>query len=349
MREDFLQFLIGERVLRFVKENLPNNVTYLDDVPCPHDNSKTCASSNATSYIGIPFYHHTLGVTLPISVNVRDENSGALIGSVKALWNASNIETKLGKSPALGDTGFLYAAAANSNTTYRLVVPMEMPESTPGLNPSWNKLSFFDKDLPLAGNSILRTGLENQNRSRSDPEFTQLASGTLFANTTARYTAAYSYINVANARWIIIAQMLTSEMATPISNIRTALMIALIGTFFGTLILSYPFSRALTNPILELLRTANALSEGNLSARVHLHCKRWFRDEIADVNLAFNSMAEQLSDQYGVLEKMVKERTKELEDARVTADEANAAKGSFLATITVCSLIFSHVVCLSIN
>ncbi|KAJ3056071.1 hypothetical protein HK097_008199 [Rhizophlyctis rosea] len=322
----------GERVLRFVNDPLPQNLTCPNDVPCPNDNTKTCTNSTRTSYIGIPFYRDIIGVSMPISVNVRDDNN-VIIGSVQALWNASSIEQKLGQTKYLGESGFMYGAAVNSETTYRLVVPLAMPSSTPGWDPTWNKFNSFDRDLPLSDNQILQTAIKNQNQS-SSPGFSPATIGNLMLNSSVRYAAAYSYINVSTAHWIIIAQILTAEMAVPIHALRNALVIALVATFLGTLILSYPFSRMLTTPILQLGKAATALSEGNLSARVQTKCKRWFQDEIVDVTTAFNSMAEQLSDQYGVLEKMVKERTKELEDAKVTADEANAAKGSFLATIT---------------
>lgn len=68
-------------------------------------------------------------------------------------------------------------------------------------------------------------------------------------------------------------------------------------------------ARALTNPILALTTTANAISQGDLSARANIKSS----DEIGLLATAFNSMTDQLQSILVGLEQRIYERTEELE------------------------------------
>lgn len=59
-----------------------------------------------------------------------------------------------------------------------------------------------------------------------------------------------------------------------------------------------------------------------------------FRDELTDLAETYNRMADELVKQYIHLEDRVKERTRELEEAKVQAENANEAKSLFIANIT---------------
>jgi osomolarity two-component system sensor histidine kinase SLN1 len=68
--------------------------------------------------------------------------------------------------------------------------------------------------------------------------------------------------------------------------------------------------------------------------RVKILEYRFFTDELVSLQYSFNRMADELEKQYTHLEDMVRERTKELEAARVQAEKANEAKSLFIANIT---------------
>lgn len=67
---------------------------------------------------------------------------------------------------------------------------------------------------------------------------------------------------------------------------------------------------------------------------VNIKTPKYFTDELVSLQHSFNRMADELDKQYLHLEDMVRERTKELESARVQAEYANEAKSQFIATIT---------------
>ncbi|ODV88697.1 hypothetical protein CANCADRAFT_127796 [Tortispora caseinolytica NRRL Y-17796] len=59
-----------------------------------------------------------------------------------------------------------------------------------------------------------------------------------------------------------------------------------------------------------------------------------FRDEFTDLTEAFNKMIDELFSQYSTLEFRVSERTRELEKAKLEAENANEAKTAFIANIS---------------
>lgn len=71
-----------------------------------------------------------------------------------------------------------------------------------------------------------------------------------------------------------------------------------------------------------------------IPARVKMRENRFFTDELMSLEYSFNRMADELEKQYTHLEDMVRDRTKELEAARVQAENANEAKSLFIANIT---------------
>lgn len=71
-----------------------------------------------------------------------------------------------------------------------------------------------------------------------------------------------------------------------------------------------------------------------IPARVQVREYKYFTDELVSLQYSFNSMADELEKQYTHLEDIVKERTKELEAARIQAENANEAKSAFIANIT---------------
>ncbi|KAF5096671.1 hypothetical protein D0Z03_001575 [Geotrichum reessii] len=71
-----------------------------------------------------------------------------------------------------------------------------------------------------------------------------------------------------------------------------------------------------------------------IPARVQVREYKYFTDELVSLQYSFNSMADELEKQYTHLEDIVKERTKELEAARIQAESANEAKSAFIANIT---------------
>jgi signal transduction histidine kinase len=132
-------------------------------------------------------------------------------------------------------------------------------------------------------------------------------------------SAAY----IPSSRWLVIAEQPRSESMRPVyaSLKRTA---ALMGAGLLTaLVVSYFLARRLARPILELRRGASQVASGDFSARIDVKTG----DEIEALATEFNHMADQLEDYTTGLERMVAEKTVQLE-------EANRHKSEFLANMS---------------
>ena len=94
-------------------------------------------------------------------------------------------------------------------------------------------------------------------------------------------------------------------------------------TFAVAIAIGLLMSRSITVPINRLKRMAEAISQGNLDAESH---KISGKDEIGQLAVTFDEMAGKLRDSYGGLERRVKERTLELEEAKNTLEQEVAER-----------------------
>lgn len=123
-------------------------------------------------------------------------------------------------------------------------------------------------------------------------------------------TIAISYLHT--LPWIIVYSRPTSVFVEGVQKeIRTNIIIVL-GALFIMSISTALIARSLTNPIIALAKVADAISQGDLSARSHIDST----DEIGVLASTFNRMAEELNQSFTVLETRVAERTTDLEIAR---------------------------------
>lgn len=133
--------------------------------------------------------------------------------------------------------------------------------------------------------------------------------------------------------WYMIYQVSNHAVTEPVRRLRTALICTWVATLVGAVVMSIPAAKMLVVDIVRMTKASSNISSGDLSARVPYR-HSWFPDEITQLAISFNDMADRLSNYYGVLEQKVRERTIELEDAKIRADAASATKSAFLATIT---------------
>ncbi len=117
------------------------------------------------------------------------------------------------------------------------------------------------------------------------------------------------------------------------------LIIALFtGLFVVTgIILAYMLAKNMSKPIQELAEHARGIGEGDFQHRVMVNRD----DEIGFLAKTFNTMTQQLEnknkallDAHNLLGQRVEERTRELEIAKIRAEEANRAKSNFLANMS---------------
>ncbi len=130
--------------------------------------------------------------------------------------------------------------------------------------------------------------------------------------------------------WIgVIVVPESAFMAQINANTRTTIILCLGALVLATVLGIYT-SRWITDPILKLQQASVAIATGELDRTVEINDIK----ELAGLARSFNQMAAQLKTSFTQLEARVTERTVELQHAKETADNANAAKSEFLANMS---------------
>ena len=109
--------------------------------------------------------------------------------------------------------------------------------------------------------------------------------------------------------WALVTQVDAAEAYAPVERLR---QLALLASFFVLVIAAYGAFRiatGFTRPLLSLSWAAKAIEEGDLDVSAPVAS----RDEVGDLSLAFNRMAEGLKRHRDHLEELVHERTNDLE------------------------------------
>jgi PAS domain S-box-containing protein len=112
--------------------------------------------------------------------------------------------------------------------------------------------------------------------------------------------------------WIIAAGSYEEEIYQSMYETERFILIAVIVGLAFVLFLTFTLSKVLTRPIQDLTQITTKMVDGDLSQRVKVRSA----DEIGVLGTSFNRMISQLQDYTTILEKMVEERTQELEESR---------------------------------
>ncbi|MFJ3381850.1 adenylate/guanylate cyclase domain-containing protein [Curtobacterium sp. NPDC090217] len=102
--------------------------------------------------------------------------------------------------------------------------------------------------------------------------------------------AAYAPLEVDGLRWVVVAQMDTSEAFAPINELTRNIGLALVGIIVLVSLLSLLLAQVFVRPIRRLQTAVNRVSAGEIG--VEVRAKQG--DEIGELGLAFNDMSRSL-------------------------------------------------------
>ncbi|KAJ3180685.1 hypothetical protein HDU87_001798 [Geranomyces variabilis] len=238
-----------------------------------------------------------------------DSNSPlSQLGSIYMVLNTSELGQILNDTAGLGDTGQLAVVTATNQSFFHVVLP---PVRTPYL---------FGQQLPLSGYYAIQKAIATGGSG------VMVGCGLIAAEAMTAYQPL-------PFNWVMVAEISEDEISAPVARLKLYILAAILVVGPATLVVSLLASQVIVRPIRRLRSLALLFSGGNFETRSPIR-HRTFPDELIELNMAFNIMAEKLSSQNDSLINKVKERTRELEAAKLEAEAANAAKSSFLATIT---------------
>ena len=140
-----------------------------------------------------------------------------------------------------------------------------------------------------------------------------------------------------NQKLALIVEIDQQEAFAPARKLAQNIFLIGLGSAGILLLGVYILSRQIIRPIQEITEAAIKFARGELAHRAPILSD----DEVGVLALSFNQMAEQLGESFNtlentnqILETRVKERTAELESAKESAEDANQAKGKFLAIMS---------------
>jgi len=137
-------------------------------------------------------------------------------------------------------------------------------------------------------------------------------SGTSIDYRGKEVVAAWTYIS--SLGWGLVAKVDIVEAFAPIYRLRNISMV-IIAISLGMFALATIYIvTSISKPILNLTKVAKTIAKGNLDVEISLELKET-KDEAGLLAVAFSEMAVKLKESYRDLEKKIKERTGQLEQA----------------------------------
>ncbi|MFZ5364009.1 MAG: ATP-binding protein [Patescibacteria group bacterium] len=118
----------------------------------------------------------------------------------------------------------------------------------------------------------------------------------------------------------IISKIDQNEAFEPVKELTIIVILACLGIIILSIFLASALAKAISGPIKKLTSAAKIISEGDLTKRVEIKSK----DEIGQLALTFNKMAERLASYTGELERKIAERTKEINEKLKEIIETNS-------------------------
>jgi signal transduction histidine kinase/DNA-binding response OmpR family regulator len=180
-------------------------------------------------------------------------------------------------------------------------------------------------------NALIQATAKHLNRTyKTLNEITQTQDLSFDINGDRHFIQVKPWKDEQGLDWLVVVTVPESDFMAQINaNTNTTIWLCL-GALVGAILLGLYTSRWITLPILRLRKASEAITAGSLDQTVTVNGI----DELAALAQSFNRMAGQLKTSFTELESRVEERTADLKQAIVRADNANQAKSEFLANMS---------------
>ena len=239
----------------------------------------------------------TKQLNLLVSSPIMDPRKGNLLGILVVRSNTSRLDAITTNKTGLRETAEVYLV---------------------------NKYSYMITPSRFSENNILDIRVDTAN-ARQCIEANEWLKKMPGANQDEVLSQAYpdyrgvmvrgAHANMPEMNWACLAEIDVEEAYAPITRLRNHL--ASMAGFLTALVMSIAvvLARKISDPLLRLSQGAERVGGGDLAYRLDIKTG----DEIELLAKNFNQMTDQLSESYTTLEKKVKERTSETEEARKAA------------------------------
>lgn len=132
-------------------------------------------------------------------------------------------------------------------------------------------------------------------------------------------TVVTTHIHLGIPDWAVVVELPIDEAYETVIYQFEFTTIIVILVIILTVVIGFFLSKRITKPIVNLRDAAEKIREGNFETRIDIKSN----DEIGQLASSFNQMTTKLKESYGILEKKVQERTKELEEMKKKLETIN--------------------------
>lgn len=295
--------LEGKSVFKHEKEGFRG---FFAEQPPPETTTNQAVSGNVSEPVPLPrrFAASTkTGEAFVFSVFVdQSQSAGTSVGKLRLLISTDELYEILSGRAGLEESRGQVVLVRPNAGLFRFIVP-PWHDYLPGPQALTNYECLYEDVKATMSTRISRCGSYN---------------GIAVKAASRRVQALNSMI--------LITELPMFVVQAPVNRLRNYLLAGIFSNLIAALILSVIWARRAVRPLRRLRKVAYEFSQGDFTVRAPTRTSP-FRNEITELNRAFNEMAHDLEESYRDLEKKVISRTRDLEIA-------TSAKSAFLASMS---------------